>query len=362
MKSVLFLTTLLLFIFPRPSDAVPRFASRMNLQCQSCHVNPTGGGMRNLFAAKGYGREELPVPEWRDKLALEDFTPQISPFLSFGADFRMLYFVQQDPVSTRSSFLLMQSDLYLRASLSKKTTLYVSKGLTDRFEAFGLAEILPMKGYLKVGWFSPAFGIRMDDHNILTREKTLFPFNRGNDAGLEVGFNPGSLLLLGSITNGSNASRDFDSFKALLGRVEVRSSWNNIRYWLGGSYYNNATLDGSISLFGAFSMITLGENLTLLSEVDWRREYSNTSRKRKTSLIAFFEIDYVLTQGIDLKVGYDFFDPDIDLTTGSQSRFVFGFEFFPLSGIELRPQYIIKRESPSEVRNDQFVFLVHFFF
>jgi hypothetical protein len=77
--------------------------------------------------------------------------------------------------------------------------------------------------------------------------------------------------------------------------------------------------------------------------------------------VTFVELDYVVTSGLDIKVGYDFYDPDKDLKTGSMSKYSIGLEFFPISGVELRPIYHIVKDEPTDIKNDEFQFLVHFY-
>jgi hypothetical protein len=58
---------------------------------------------------------------------------------------------------------------------------------------------------------------------------------------------------------------------------------------------------------------------------------------------------------------YDFYDPDLDVKTGSFSRYSFGFEFFPIAGVEVRPLYRINQEDPTDSTNDEFHLLLHFY-
>ena len=62
------------------SDALPKFATRQGAKCQSCHINPSGKGMRSTFGST-YGREELPLPTFKDATDIEDFSPSLSDFL-----------------------------------------------------------------------------------------------------------------------------------------------------------------------------------------------------------------------------------------------------------------------------------------
>ena len=117
-----------------PSFALPRFASRTGAKCLSCHINPSGGGMRQTFGVQ-YGRETLPVPTWSDELGLDDFSTRLTDFVSIGADFRTLYFYQQNPDTgvapppekATNAFFQMQGDIYMNFRLAKKVNISRSR-------------------------------------------------------------------------------------------------------------------------------------------------------------------------------------------------------------------------------------------
>jgi len=355
------LASLLVFL-TSTTDATPKFASRMNLPCSSCHINPTGSGMRNSFGANSYGREDLPVPTWQDQFDLDGFSTQLSKFIAVGADIRTLYFYQQTgPGTSRNSFFEMQSDLYISATVAKKVLMYLNRGNAGRYEAFGLAEIFPMNGYVKVGWFAPNFGLRIDDHTAFTRERTLFANGGGQDAGLEVGVSPGMFTFTASVTNGATTDRDDNGFKAVLASGNANMQLAGISLRVGGSYYNNAYSAGVTTLLGIHGTASLGGNFTLLGEFVKKREYVNATLIKTLSSIMYVEADYVLTQGVDLKLGYEFYDPNTRYKTGTESRIVLGLEFFPLSGVEFRPEYVIRTEKPNDTPNDQFLMMMHLY-
>ena len=64
-RSILLQITLATLLISAPSPSLPRFASRTGAKCQSCHVDPSGGEMRQAFGVQ-YGRDDLPVPAWPD--------------------------------------------------------------------------------------------------------------------------------------------------------------------------------------------------------------------------------------------------------------------------------------------------------
>ena len=52
-------TLALALLAAAPAVALPRFAARESLRCRQCHVNPTGGGVRNRYGAEVYAAENL---------------------------------------------------------------------------------------------------------------------------------------------------------------------------------------------------------------------------------------------------------------------------------------------------------------
>jgi hypothetical protein len=169
------------FIATFPTFALPRFAALTGAKCQSCHVNPSGGGMRQPFGVQ-YGRETLPVPTWSEELGLDDFSTRLTEFVSIGADFRTLYFIQQNPdtgtppqaVKATNAFWQMQGNVYMNFRLAKKVNIYVDKELYSGFEIFGLLNVLPGNGHIKVGKFVPNFGLKLDDHRAYVKTYTGF--------------------------------------------------------------------------------------------------------------------------------------------------------------------------------------------
>ena len=47
--------------------ALPTYSIEEVTNCMSCHVNPTGGGMRNDYGSNVYALDELPLERWINK-------------------------------------------------------------------------------------------------------------------------------------------------------------------------------------------------------------------------------------------------------------------------------------------------------
>jgi hypothetical protein len=357
-----------------PALSLPRFSARTGAKCQACHVNPSGGGMRQEFGAR-YGRETLPVPTWSSELGLDDFTTKLTEFVSIGADFRTLYFTQQRPdtgppprsVTGSNAFWQMQGDIYMHFKLAKKVSIYLDKGLYSGFEIFGLLNILPANGHIKIGKFTPNYGLKLDDHRAYVRQYTGFSAEVDPSrasfvlTGAEVGFSPGPLTVMGGVYNSVDGfGAGTGNNKAVLGRVEgMFTLTEDVHGGIGGNVFSKKIAgDITTTLLGGFGSFSFGD-LTLLGEADFIKVKNPASDV--TGLATFVELNYVLTPGVDLKLGYDFYDPDKDLKTGSLSKYSVGLEFFPLPGVEIRPVYRFVKDEPVDVKNNEYQLLLHFY-
>ncbi len=373
-RLIVFLSCLV--AFTASAYAIPRFATRLNLPCQSCHVNPSGGRMRNAFG-QSFSRDSLSVKSWQEEYALDNFSTKLSEFLTYGADFRFLAFYQSrtNPDASLSSFFPMQTDLYFNLAVSKKISLYINPafGPYNRLEAFAIARILPAIGYVKLGRFAPPYGLRFDDHTSFIRQATPFRNNMGQQTGLEVGFRSGSVIAMGALTNGMSGDLDGILAKAVFGKLEAHGELGPIRALAGVSSYNDVSSVERLNLLGGYASATLMDRLTLIGDVE--RIRGNSSSMSVTSdlnqrnapgtllkqLAVMFEVDYELLQGIDVKLMYDFFDPNTDVKSGTAVRYSGGFECMPVSGVEVRPLFRYTKDTILNRNTTDLQIMIHLF-
>ena len=336
--------------------ALPRFTSRAFLKCQNCHIDPNGGGMRNYYGVMMYGRETLPVRGWSDDSTVMNFTTRLNDFISIGIDSRTLFMYRHK--ADYMSFFQMQGDLSLSARLSNKLLLTVTKSIFHDFELYGIAQILPLNGYVKAGRFTPAYGTRTDDHTAFIRTKTVFPQYRREDTGIEVGISPTLFTLNAGVYNGEDGGDPSNGrIRLVTTRAEALFKLEGFNISLGGSAWYNKGLSGTLTMYGGFAGVGY-KDLTLHAEVDMKKDKGGLATQE---FISYLEINYLLMNGLDLKFMYDFYDPDIDYKTGSESRYSFGVEFFPLPGIELRPMLRFVTPMPGNERETEFDLLLHLF-
>jgi hypothetical protein len=316
--------------------------------------------MRNTFGAN-FGRDDISVKAWQEEYALEDFSTKLNNFISYGADFRFLGFYQSktSPDVSSSSFFPMQMDLYFNLAVSKKISLYVNPafGPYSRLEMFAVAKVLPFNGYLKLGRFAPSHGLRYDDHTSFIRQATPFRNYGGQQSGVEFGLNPGPISLMGAVTNGMRGDLDGGLAKAVFGKIEGHGALGPINLIAGVSSYNDASGGQKLNLLEGYGAVSISERLTVMGTVEQIQGNSATmsvnsdinQRNSLNSDLKQFAVlvgaDYVLVQGFDLKLMYDFFDPNTDVKSGTAQRYSGGFEFMPIGGVEVRPMYRYTKDS-----------------
>lgn len=309
-------------------SAIPRYSADYNQSCALCHVNPSGGGARSLYGAQFFAYTELAIQETKFD-EIEKVQPMLNDQIQIGLDARTLYFGTDEPGA--NTFMQMQGDLYLNFQLNSQWTLYLDKGLYSSFEIWGMGHVLPMNGYIKVGQFTPPFGLRLADHKAVFRDVRGMGYT-WKETGMEIGFHPEKFTLAVAVTNGQTGFQDNDEAKALTFRADLRIPVSTMLLWIGGTGRYNQIEKEVEAIAGGYVGLAWSQ-LTLLSEVDYREYYEIGS------LYSFAQLGYKAGRGVTLKVEYDFMDPDIDLETGAESMYVAGAEFVPFGFLEVIPNF-----------------------
>ncbi len=299
--------------------AVPRYSARYQEKCALCHVNPSGGGMRTLYASQYLVPEEMAWSKPSSEL-LASIDPEIAKRIQMGTDFRMLYTYSGDEAAaTTNDFFQMQGDVYLNFQMDDALSLYYDQGISSSYELFGLWQGLPLTGYVKAGRFVPAYGWRFDDHTMYTREALEFFPPANSDVGLEFGLSPGRLDMQVSVVNG-NRGGTFDDNRKLAAVLTAvyRGDLGPVGWAAGMAGYWE---DGDASNFGSggpYGYLTWNR-LTWLGEIDWFLD-DPQGDGHTTGLVTSNEFSYLLRKGLELKATYDFLDPDWNSETGAKER------------------------------------------
>lgn len=313
------------------AQATPRYAARYEQNCSLCHQNPTGGGMRSLYASQFLVPSEF---SWQayDEERRARIQPQLSDAVTVGFDIRTNYaWSDRDPsleTGFEKNFFQMQGDLYVAVQLDERFSAYMDRGQSSSLEYFGLGYLLPKNGYVKVGRFTPPFGWKYEDHTQFTRELLAFRPPVNTDVGVEIGFLPAAWDLQLAIMNGAlGAIADDNDQVAVMGRAAYRFRWAGFGLGVGASGWTNHPGGGGIhQAAGPFWYVTRGP-FTWLGEADWARRRPPTGGVDE--LYTSHEVSWRLRQGLFLRSTYSFYDPDIDFASGQRTRFGGGVEVMP---------------------------------
>jgi hypothetical protein len=333
---------LALLLSPAVARAMPRFAVQQGVPCSLCHANPTGGGARTAYGRGPYARQTLSGNFGTPNGGFPALDPSFDEWLALGADVRAAFNLsvpradvpERRALPATHGFLPMQADLYLHATPSPYLDLYYDQGLFGSHEIY----VRPRLGILsvKAGKFVPAYGWRLPDHTIRTREALGFG-PRAKDTGLALVLDhPNVTVELGTFNGaGSDVFLDTDRLRAWVGRAEGRLSIGRVHLHLGGSgYWNLAGRAGSRTEMiraGLFGGVGLGR-LAWLFEGD--AAVDDQAGARTTSTAAFQELSLVVLRGLQVGFVYDFRDPDTDVHGDAVHRFGLDLSCFPWPGTE----------------------------
>jgi len=308
-------TLLVIFVTDSlPVNAEPRYTAMYGQSCILCHVNPTGGGMRSLYASQYIVPEELSMEVTREG-ALSSLNPEVTPGLVLGADLRTLVYQQE---GGHGSVFSMQGDLYVMAQVSSEVGIYLEQGQSRAGEIFGIAHILPLDGYVKAGRFIPDHGWKWADHQMFNR-RYLFDSGGTEDpslhfsSGIEVGISPGIFVATASLLEGSRGNPDQGLGDNYAAKAMVIHGLGPLNLGIGASILRRTDSSDRIRAVAGLWYLNAGP-LTWLGQIDEIRQMGNLG-----NLVAQ-EVTIRFVRGTDLRFTYSFQDPDRAHKTGARHR------------------------------------------
>ena len=418
MKHFAFILGIILLASVQSLLALPRYALLTGARCASCHVNPTGGQMRNDYGIT-YSQNAVPLrstdvaspktvsdstSDTAESTSGSDefmFNPRINDYISIGGDYRgqFIYDLGSNPRTT--AFQSMTATFYTSIQIGKKINLYYKQDFLNPGygnphiydlggpEIYSIVKVIPST-FIKGGAFLPDYGWKVDDHTQYTRGGDLGYTSAGvnggliftpnyKDVGMEVGWWSGGLSITAGLYNGEGVSQQisFSYLKAYSVKAEYMGSASGVNYRFGSSGYRNKDF-----LMGGFHAgVGIGD-CVVFGEIDWTRNRWNPFDGTLPEVIyglhsmaTFAELDYRAVQGVWGILRYEMFDPlsgtpnDPNYVRpsifvngkNSISRLVVGAEIFPYSFVEIRPQYRFDMETPS-ISNDVALVQFHYWF
>lgn len=356
----------LLLLCAGPAEALPRFAARTGMTCGTCHINPTGGGMRTDFARNVFARQ------WLATSTGPAADVDLGEHVAVGGDLRAGYLFLDAPrpeLVDTASFALMQADLYVWAEPTPGLAFYLDKGAYGGFEAFALVRPFGRPDHrdftIKAGRFVVPFGLRDVNHASYVREGVGFG-TADRDSGVEVGLASGRTTAQVSITNGTYGDAFFDTGGtedprpydlAVSGRFTTQPRLGPLRTLLEASASWNRNVAQQNPLFASALFVgdqtaQIGQGLNeqratvgigvALGRLEYRGElvvvrdnFRGDDLRTLWGYTSAQTLGAVVLPGLEVAATYEFADADAEFARGRVERVGASIEWFPVPGLEV---------------------------
>ncbi len=314
------------------AHAEPYLAVQTGFKCGQCHVNPTGGGMRNAF---GDVFAQTQLPETHVDTGTDTWSGAITRFLAIGGDLRVQGIETQVPhVSSTDAFDLEQARVYINASvIPDRLAVYVDElvapgGALNR-EAYAMYWSPSHQWYVKAGQMYLPYGLRLEDQTAFIR--TVPGINMDTpDKGVEVGWEHGPWDAQLAVSNGTAGGAEIDHGKQYSAQlIHVQSIWR-----VGLAANLNSAAAGDKTAYGLFAGLRTGP-IAWLAEADQVEDKSlpDGGHKMTTGLI---EADWMPARGHNLKLTAEYYDPNRNVSNDAQTRWSFVYEYTPIQFLQVR--------------------------
>jgi hypothetical protein len=309
--------------------AEPYLAAETGYQRSQCHVNPTGGGLRNAFGDL-FSQTQLPA----NLSEMDVWNGTVLDRFSIGSDARgsgrQFDFDDRDD---HQDFEVDSVVLYLNAILNEHVSFYVDEQVAPGGSLNRQAWAMLKSGnwYLKGGKLVLPFGLRFEDDSAFVREVTGINFDSA-DNGVEAGYVGGAWSAQLSVTNGTAGAAEVDDGKQGSVRVAfVQPSW---RIGVSGNYNHTDPVDRT--MYGLFGGLRTGP-VSWLAEYD-RVDDDGLGTGDLEQDVALLEASIRLRKGhyLQLVAEMNSFD-DSDLQT--RYRYSAVYAYFPWPFTEFRGGY-----------------------
>jgi hypothetical protein len=339
--------------------AEPYLAVQQGYQCSTCHVNPTGGGLRNDFGII-FAENLMPVRTVSGVDGL--WTGKIGDYLRAGGDLRTNWTRSSTPHdASLEKFAVDQMRVYAEVRvIPDRLGLYVDELVApnspENMEAYVRLGSATHGWYFKGGKFYLPFGWRLQDQTAFVREVTGISMTTP-DNGVELGYGRDAWSAQIDLTNGAANAQSGHGHQLTAQAVYVQPRWR-----LGAAGSLTQSDAGNRRVIGTFAGLRTGP-IAWLAEADLVSDAGFPGGTRQL-LSGLAEMDWNFARGQNLKLTAEYFDPDRAVAADQQTRWSAVYELTPLPFVQLRAGFRRYRGIPqNDLQNRQLAFLeLHGFF
>ena len=326
---------LLIIILTGTLWAVPRYAMESGSSCILCHIDPSGGGLRNDYGI-AYGLDDL-ARKTPDKIS--GYAGIILKHFQIGGDVRIQSVSKnKGDVPSGLAIFPMQANIQMKTEVGKVTAL---AQLATLQSDYGVQFRLNRKfGYVKTGIGKPSFGLKLDDHTVFTRGGNIRLIHGNHREGmpflpvlknapfLELGHYKGNTHYSFGMIKGYLYEKSESSY----GRLEHFFSNGSLNKMIGASFFRETTAAKDLQMVNLFGGLNRG-NLSWMGEVTVAE---NLVLDR--SIASYSELTLKVKKGFTILARIDFFDESMIYTEDAIRRTTFGLNYVPLPLVDIKFQ------------------------
>ena len=318
---------------PGNSAAEPYLAVAKGMHCSACHSQPAGGGMRNTYG-NVFAQSELAANRIGSSDA-EFWTGTVGKWLAVGGNLRGGYqYIDTPDADEVSEFDVTRGTLYIEAQvIPNRLSVYIDQQFapdaSQNREAYVKLRNRDGRWHLLAGQFYLPYGLRLQDDSAFIRRATGINFTNP-DRGVQLGYEKGKWSTQLSVTNGTGGGAELDTGK----QVSVVTQFVQPGWRIGASLNNNDADLGDRTMGGVFAGLRTGP-IAWLAEADLVRDEIPGSSDRD-GLAGLLEGNWMFRKGHNIKVSYDYFDPNRDIDEDHQVRYSVLWEYSPFQFFQSR--------------------------
>ena len=326
-----FLLVLVLSIVASFAQAEPYLAVRTSLACVACHVNPSGGGLRN---ATGNAFAQSLIPAHALPQSLQGWNGSLGSVIRIGGDYRAAS--TETRVSGQSTQRISgteQTRLYADIQLlANHLGVYVDQQLAPgkglRQEAYVRASTEGMGYYLKAGQFYLPFGWRLQDQQSFVRSLSGINMT-APDKGVEIGMERPEWSAQIVYSKGPGNKGGINGHQ-MTGQLVWLQPWGRV----GASTAQVKSSGGNRQAYGLFAGTNTGP-VTWLAEIDMVGDEGYPEGRRR-QFATLLEANWLVWQGHNVKLTSEYLDPDRRVSNDNKVRYSLIYEYTPIAFIQLR--------------------------
>lgn len=328
--------------------AYPEMIRHGYVNCLACHTTHQGGDMLSAYG-KELGKElfsrndSLFKSPNAEKKYWEIETPE---WLQVGANVRLLQTMTENSVASKGRFMFMQVDLDGLFKIGDKVKVYSSLGryepskpeaewkdfvysprLWAQYSEFWNGGV--ETAALRVGRFYPVYGINLVEHTYVNRR--YLDFNPGQERiAAEISWSNENYQV---VATGLKQRARFDQYDDESGYVVQLSKVFGKNARAGFNIYRSKLSqnggDQDKAYEGVYALIGWTTEFSTLFQAD-KIYYPGG----KTGFLDFLKFGYEYTQGVQLFLTQEYYNPDTEKTDPHVESYGLGVQYFPFPNFD----------------------------